>query len=77
VRELVESKLVAIRSDPTAHHRRLQQLLPRLAEDFEGRHTPEDIRACTDAILARYDDAPVRSHVLTLATRLTRECLSK
>jgi len=77
VRELVETKLDAIRSDPTAHHRRLQQLLPQLAEEFEGRHSAEDIRACTDAILARYDDAPVRSHVLTLANRLTRECLSK
>ena len=29
--------------------------------------TPEEIRACADAILSKYDDAPVRSFVLTLA----------
>ena len=30
---------------------------------------PAEIRACTDAILNRYGDARVRSHVLTLARR--------
>ena len=29
--------------------------------------SPEEIRACADAILDRYDDVPVRSHILTLA----------
>jgi arsenate reductase len=46
VRELVESKLDAIRSDPTAHRFRLTQLLPGLAEEFEGSRSPEEIRAC-------------------------------
>ena len=75
VRELVESKLDAIRSDPTAHRVRLQRLLPQLADEFEDNRSPEDIRACADAILSRFDDVPVRSHVLTIAHRLTSECL--
>jgi len=75
VRELVETKLDAIRSDPTAHRLRLQRLLPQLAVEFEGSRSAEDIRACADAILLRFDDAPVRSHVLTIAHRLTSECL--
>ena len=35
----------------------------------------EEIRACADAILSDYDDAPVRSFVLTLAERRIRDCL--
>ena len=77
VRELIDTKLEAIRSDRTAHQLRLAQLLPELDAEFESRHIPEDIRACADAILARYDDAPVRSYVSTLALRQTRECLRK
>jgi arsenate reductase len=75
VRDLVENRLDAIRSDRSAHDRRLAQLLPRLVEQFEGTRSPEDIRACADAVLARFDDAPVRSFLLTLADRATRECL--
>ena len=52
-------------------------MLPELAEEFESRHSAEDIRACADAILARFDDVPVRSYVSTLALRETRECLRK
>jgi arsenate reductase len=77
VRELGETKLDAIRSDRTAHQLRLERLLPPLAKEFEDRHSAEDIRACADAVLARYDDVPVRSHVSTIAHRLTRECLQR
>jgi hypothetical protein len=77
VRELVDTKLDAIRSDHTAHQRRLEQLLPPLAKEFEAARTPEQIRACADAVLARFDDVPVRSHILTLAHRRTRECLRR
>jgi arsenate reductase len=77
VRELVDTKLELIRSDQTAHQLRLAQLLGPLAREFETRHTPAEIRACADAVLARFDDAPVRSHVLTLAHRQTRECLRR
>jgi protein-tyrosine-phosphatase len=77
VLELCEAKLETIRSDPTAHRVRLQQLLPSLAEEFEGRRSPEEIRACADAILARYDDMPIRSVAAVLAERYARECLQR
>jgi arsenate reductase (thioredoxin) len=75
VREFVEQRLDAIRSDHTAHQLRLGRLLPNLVEEFEGIRSGEEIRACADAVLARYDDAPIRSLVLTIAHRQTRECL--
>lgn len=75
VRDLIENRLDAIRSDRSAHNRRLAQLLPGLVQEFEDRHEPEHIRACADAVLTRYDDVPVRSFLLTLADRATRECL--
>jgi arsenate reductase len=75
VREFVEQRLEAIRADHTAHQLRLARLLPNLIEEFEGIRSPEVIRGCADAILAEFDGAPVRSFVLTLADRRTRECL--
>ena len=75
VLDLIENRLDAIRGDRSAHNRRLGQLLPALVEEFEAARSPEQIRACADAVLARYDDAPVRSFLLTLADRATRECL--
>lgn len=75
VRELVETRLEAIRSDRTAHQARLAQLLPDLAREFEGERSAGEIRACADAVLSTFADATVRSHVLTLAHRRTRDCL--
>lgn len=77
VRALVVDRLDAIRSDRTAHQLRLAKLIPQLAAEFEQRRTPDQIRACADAVLASYDDAPVRSHVFTLAHRQTRACLRR
>jgi arsenate reductase (thioredoxin) len=77
VRALVDEKLEQIRSDPTAHRMRLAHMLPTLVREFEGRRSPEEIRACADAVLTHYDDVPVRSHIITLATRQARECLRK
>jgi hypothetical protein len=77
VLELCEAKIETIRSDPTAHRLRLQQLLPSLAEEFEGRRSPEEIRACADAIPARYDEAPFRSFAAVLAKRHARDCLQR
>jgi arsenate reductase len=77
VREFVETRLDEVRADKTSHQIRLEQLLPSLAEEFEGMKSPEEIRACADAILSDYDEAPVRSFVLTLAHRRTRECLRR
>lgn len=75
VREFVDKRLDEVRSDPTAHRLRLERLLPGLVEEFEGEKTPEEIRACADAVLSDFDDAPVRSFILTLAHRRTRDCL--
>lgn len=73
VRDLIDNRLDAICG---ARNRRLAQLLQRLVYEFEGRRTPDELRACADAVLTRYDEAPVRSFLLTLADRATRECLS-
>ncbi len=75
VLDLVDNRLDLIRADRTAHQLRLEMLLPRLAEEFAGLRSDEEIRACADAILGEFADVPVRSHVLTLAYRRTRECL--
>ena len=50
VRDLVDGRLDAIRSDRSAHNRRLAQLLPGLVQEFEGRRDPEQIRACAEAV---------------------------
>ena len=75
VKDLVSHRIDAIRSDPTAHQFRLARLLPPLAKEFAGIRSDAEIRACADAVLARFDDVPLRSHVLTLAHRRSRECL--
>lgn len=75
VRDFVDARLDEVRADPTAHRLRLERLLPGLVEEFEGEKTPEEIRACADAVLSDFDDAPVRSFILTLAHRRTRDCL--
>lgn len=75
VKDLVETRLDAIRTDRTVHQARLVRMLPALAHEFEGVRSDAEIRTCADAVLARYADAPVRGHVMTLARRQTRECL--
>jgi arsenate reductase len=75
VRELVDLRADEIRTDRSGHQRRLAQLLPSLAEEFGETKAPTEIRACADAILSEFDDAPVRSFVLIVAERRIRECL--
>lgn len=75
VRDLVEQRLDAIRSDRTAHQVRLARLLPSLVKEFESVRSDAEIRACADAILAEYEDVPVRSFVMSIANRRARECL--
>lgn len=79
IRARVERLLVChvedIRSDRTAHDQRLANLLPALDREFAGVREPAEIRACADAVLDHFDDAPVKTHVLTLAQRRTTECL--
>jgi arsenate reductase len=77
IRELIVVRLEAIRSDRTAHEMRLARLLPKLAEEFAATRSAEEIRACADAVLEGFADARVRSHVMTLAHRQTRECLRR
>jgi hypothetical protein len=82
IRDEIEQRVFAllehadeIRADRSAHERRLEQLLPRLVQEFAETRPAEEIRACTDAILSEFDDSPVRSFVLTLAERRARDCL--
>jgi arsenate reductase len=76
VRGLIEGRLPDIRSDSTAHQLRLMRLLPDLAREFEGQRSDQEIRACADAILGEYQEAPVRSFVMTIAHKRTRQCLA-
>jgi protein-tyrosine-phosphatase len=76
VDDLIENRLDAIRTDPTAHRLRLAAMLPGLIEEFAGRRPDAVIRQCADAILSRYDDVPIRSHVEAIAHRRTRDCLA-
>ena len=75
VKDMIDNRLVAIQSDRTSHQMRLARLLPDLVHEFEGRRPDEEIRACADAVLAEYQDAPVRTFVMSIAHRRTRECL--
>jgi hypothetical protein len=75
VTDLARNKIHAIRLDATSHQWRLAKLLPSLIEEFEDSRSPEVIRGCADRILDDYDDVPIRSHILTLAHKRTRECL--
>jgi protein-tyrosine-phosphatase len=75
VRDLLEQRIDAIRADHTAHELRLGRLLPDLSREFAGVRSDSEIRACADAILAEYADAPVRSFLMTLAHSKARECL--
>jgi arsenate reductase len=75
VDDLVEQRLDAIRSDRTAHQLRLARILPDLATGFAGVRSQGEIRACADAILTEFQDAPVRSFVLAIAHRKAHECL--
>jgi protein-tyrosine-phosphatase len=77
VRELLGDRLEAIRSDRTAHELRLARLLPALVREFADTKPAEEIRACADVVLTGFDGARVRTHVMALAHRQTRECLRR
>jgi arsenate reductase (thioredoxin) len=75
VTRLIDERLDEIRSDRTAHQLRLARLLPDLVAEFAGLRSPEEIRACADAILDDYDEANVRSFVTAIVNKRARECL--
>jgi hypothetical protein len=77
VKHLLEQRIDVIRSDRTAHQLRLARLLPMLVEEFAGVRSDAEVRLCADAVLTQFDDVPVRSHVMTIAHRRTRECLRR
>ncbi len=77
VKDLAANKIDAIRLDDTSHRFRLAKLLLALIEEFGDTRAPEIIRGCADRVLDDYDDVPVRSHILTLAHKRTRECLRR
>ena len=74
---LITERLDDIRSDDTAHQFRLRKLLPTLIDEFDSERSAEEIRSCTDAILAEYDSVPVRGFVAPIVTRRARACLSE
>jgi arsenate reductase len=73
--EPATTNIDAIRSDGTSHRWRLAKLLPPLIQEFSENRPPEVIRGRADRVLDEYDDVPIRSHILTLAHKQTRECL--
>jgi hypothetical protein len=75
VKDLVHKRIDEIQSDRTSHQRRLAKLLPSLIEEFGQTRDADTIRGCADRVLDHYDDVPIRSHILTLAHKQTRECL--
>jgi arsenate reductase len=75
VLDFIDNRLNAVRENRTAHQVRLARMLPDLDREFGETHAADEIRACADAILAGYDDVPVRSMVQTIAYREARECL--
>jgi arsenate reductase len=75
VKALIAERIDAIYADTTAHRFRLERLLPNLISEFADTRPPEVIRGCADRILAEYDDVPIRSHILTIAQKQTRDCL--
>jgi len=77
VKDLLDTRIGAIRADRTAHQLRLARLLPDLTKEFAGVRSDAEIRTCADAILAEYQEAPVRSFVMTIAHRRTRACLKQ
>ena len=75
VLDFIDNRLNAVRENRTAHQVRLARMLPDLDREFGETHAADEIRACADAILAGYDDVPVRSMVQAIAYREARECL--
>jgi arsenate reductase (thioredoxin) len=75
VDDLFVKRADEIRADHTAHELRLVKLLPPLISEFETRRSAAEIRECADAVLTHYDDVAIRSHVIALARRRTRDCL--
>jgi arsenate reductase (thioredoxin) len=77
VKDLLENRIEQIRKDRRQHMMRMGRLVPGLVDEFGGELTGEEIRRIADEILATYDEAPVRSFVMTLANRKARQILKE
>lgn len=77
VRGLIATRLEEIREGRSAHDQRLEMLVTMLDDEFADLKPAEEIRACAEAALGSFRDARIRSHVLALAYRQTRECLRR
>jgi arsenate reductase len=75
VEDLARNRIELIREDRRQHMLRMGRLVPGLVAEFGDRLTDDEIRTLADEILDTYDDAPVRSFVMTLANRRAREIL--
>jgi arsenate reductase len=75
VKDLLENRIEQIREDRRQHMMRMGRLVPGLVDEFGGELTDDEIRRIADEILATYDEAPVRSFVMTLANRKARQIL--
>jgi hypothetical protein len=73
--QVIANSLDAVHTNRTAHQVRLARMVPDLDREFGETHAADEIRGCADAILAGYDDVPVRSMVQPIAFREARECL--
>ena len=77
VQDLLETRIEQIREDRRQHMMRMGRLVPGLVDEFGGELTDDEIRQIADEILATYDEAPVRSFVMTLANRKARQILKE
>jgi arsenate reductase (thioredoxin) len=77
VMDLLENRIEQIREDRRQHTLRMSRLVPGLVDEFGGELTDDEIRQIADEILATYDEAPVRSFVMTLANRKARQILKE
>ena len=84
IRDMIDERVYELatdkdRRDPTSTRPRTgggsRSCLPALIEEFGETRPPEVIRGCADRVLDDYDDVPIRSHILTLAHKQTRDCL--
>ena len=77
VKDLLENRIEQIREDRRQHMMRMGRLVPGLVDEFGAELTDDEIRQIADEILATYDEAPVRSFVMTLANRKARQILKE
>jgi arsenate reductase (thioredoxin) len=73
--DLIESRVDAIRMDRRQHMMRMARLVPALVAEFGDRLSDEEIRRIADETLDEFEEVPIRSYVITLASRKARELL--